>query len=273
MANLKNTIINDTQFLQLPKGTTAQRPLNPSFGMMRFNTTFSKVEFFDGEKWIFSSFLVDLDSLELFLDASDPISYPGSGNTWFDISGNGRNGTIINNVGFNSSLGEGSFVFSNSNHYIDLTSIAIPSIWNSNFTGIFWIRWTGTVTSGIFGFQGSPSNFHFEIRSPNAIRLRDRNMSDIVVSNVLTTNTWLQLSFTRTGDTYRVYVNGNQVGSRTQSPGNVTFNQNPTIGESHWPIGARPFAGAIATAQFYSKAFSAEDIQNNYEIFRNRFGV
>ncbi len=37
MASLKNTIINDTGFLQLPAGSTAQRPAG-STGMIRVNT-------------------------------------------------------------------------------------------------------------------------------------------------------------------------------------------------------------------------------------------
>jgi hypothetical protein len=43
MAQLKNTTISDTGFLQLPAGTTAQRP-TPAAGQIRFNTTNSKVE-------------------------------------------------------------------------------------------------------------------------------------------------------------------------------------------------------------------------------------
>ena len=34
------------------------------------------------------------DSLVLSLDAGDPASYPGSGTTWTDLTGNGRNGTL-----------------------------------------------------------------------------------------------------------------------------------------------------------------------------------
>ena len=37
MASLKNTIINDTGYLQLPAGSTAQRPTG-SAGMIRVNT-------------------------------------------------------------------------------------------------------------------------------------------------------------------------------------------------------------------------------------------
>ncbi len=51
MATLKNTTINDTGFIQLPAGTTAQRPASPTQGMSRYNTSFSKTEFYDGSTW------------------------------------------------------------------------------------------------------------------------------------------------------------------------------------------------------------------------------
>ena len=38
------------------------------------------------------------DGLKLYLDASNPVSYPGSGTTWFDLSGNNNNGTMVNGV-------------------------------------------------------------------------------------------------------------------------------------------------------------------------------
>lgn len=51
MATLKNTSISDTGFIGLPSGTTAQRPVTPSAGMIRFNTTTSKLEVYDGATW------------------------------------------------------------------------------------------------------------------------------------------------------------------------------------------------------------------------------
>ena len=52
MANLKNTSINDTGFLQLPSGTIAERPSNPLAGMIRYNSEENAVEFYDGLEWI-----------------------------------------------------------------------------------------------------------------------------------------------------------------------------------------------------------------------------
>ena len=52
MASLRNTIINDTGFLQLPAGSTAQRPAG-STGMIRVNTNTTPflLEIFQGSAW------------------------------------------------------------------------------------------------------------------------------------------------------------------------------------------------------------------------------
>lgn len=51
MADLKNTTINDTGFLNLPAGTTAQRPTSAEVGMIRYNTDLETVEGYDGVEW------------------------------------------------------------------------------------------------------------------------------------------------------------------------------------------------------------------------------
>lgn len=51
MATLKNLTINDTGFLRLPSGTTAQRPGSPLAGMIRYNTTLAANEVYNGTEW------------------------------------------------------------------------------------------------------------------------------------------------------------------------------------------------------------------------------
>ncbi|MDB4396062.1 LamG domain-containing protein [bacterium] len=45
------------------------------------------------------------DGLVLIADAGDPKSYPGSGSTWYDRSGNGNNGTLTNGASWSSENG------------------------------------------------------------------------------------------------------------------------------------------------------------------------
>ena len=50
------------------------------------------------------------NGLVLALDAANHKSYPGSGTTWFDLSGNSHDGTLTGGPTFNSDNG-GSIVF------------------------------------------------------------------------------------------------------------------------------------------------------------------
>ena len=45
-------VAGGTEALDLPVGTTAQRPAVPNTGMWRFNTTISGLEYYNGSSWI-----------------------------------------------------------------------------------------------------------------------------------------------------------------------------------------------------------------------------
>jgi hypothetical protein len=62
-------------------------------------------------------------SLVLALDAANPKSYPGSGTTWTDLSGNGNNGTLVNGVGYVGTNG-GALSFDGSNDYVEFGGTA-----------------------------------------------------------------------------------------------------------------------------------------------------
>ena len=51
MATLKNTTINDTGFITVAVGTTAQRPASPTAGMLRYNTTLGTLEQYNTTGW------------------------------------------------------------------------------------------------------------------------------------------------------------------------------------------------------------------------------
>lgn len=64
MAILKNTTVEDTGAIQLPIGTTAERPSNPTAGYVRYNSTLDVVESYDGTNWIYIP--------KSFMDGSTP---------------------------------------------------------------------------------------------------------------------------------------------------------------------------------------------------------
>lgn len=89
MATLKNTTINDTGYLQLPVGTTAERPVSPANGMMRYNTTTSVIETYNAGTWVnVTTATVDVEYLV--------VGGGGGGGAWSSYQGGaGGSGIVI----------------------------------------------------------------------------------------------------------------------------------------------------------------------------------
>ena len=60
---------DDTDFVKLPSGTTAQRPSSPVVGHFRFNTTLGKGEVYNGTAWL---------GMGIVPPSFSSIDYPGS---------------------------------------------------------------------------------------------------------------------------------------------------------------------------------------------------
>lgn len=82
--NVINNVTVNTVFtgdsITIPAGTTAERPASPTEGMLRFNTTFSKLEQYDGSVWatIDSPPVIIAVSTASFVNSTDTITITGS---------------------------------------------------------------------------------------------------------------------------------------------------------------------------------------------------
>ena len=45
-------VVGGTDYVQMPNGTTAQRPTSPAAGMTRFNSTTGLLEYYNGTTWV-----------------------------------------------------------------------------------------------------------------------------------------------------------------------------------------------------------------------------
>lgn len=75
------------------------------------------------------------DGLVLALDPSSLKSYAGTGASFYDLSGNSNNGTILNGAAYSTSL-SGYFTFDGSNDYVDVPHASSINI-SDNFTVSF----------------------------------------------------------------------------------------------------------------------------------------
>ena len=96
------------------------------------------------------------DGLVLYLDAGNEESYPGTGTTWKDLSGNGNDGTLTNGPTF-SGDNTGGITFDGSNDYVDCGDIDITS----SFTLSVWFKGNPTGHGNYCGILNKSNNNNF----------------------------------------------------------------------------------------------------------------
>lgn len=235
------------------------------------------------------------NGLVLALDAADKNSYPGSGTSWFDLSGNANNGTLTNGPTFNSGNG-GSIVFDGTNDYVAMTGNTFN--YSPGTTGELsletWVYSTGpfgsyapeniTAIGGIIsqGIFNSTTGWGLGVQrigtGPYTFAFQTRNIgTTITPTGSFTLNTWNHVvgTFTR-NDFSRLYINGNLVASVSSVPLNG-LTLTPSISDA--AIGRAgsggnfPAGGRVAVGKLYNRPLSATEVLQNYNATKTRFGL
>ena len=220
------------------------------------------------------------NGLVLYLDAANPLSYPGTGTTWRDLSGNNNSGSLVNGPTFNSVNG-GSIVFDGSNDYVEISPVNA----SSQFTLNFWIKCIQTGSVGNTNYSGIINKFNGIANQRNRFLLESNfrrfyfqpiigGVSYDIFSNLFSSiqNQISMCSLTYNGSLVTFYLNANNVGSSSLSGILDSSTSKPTIG---WGADSADyyFNGNIYTSQIYNRALSATEIQQNYNATKVRFGL
>ena len=91
------------------------------------------------------------DGLKLWLDASNPASYPGSGTTWYDLSGNSDNATLYGPILFE----DNALKFNGTNNSTYVMTTLKSNYIISDFTFSIWIKRIGDSSSPIGSYIGN----------------------------------------------------------------------------------------------------------------------
>ena len=220
------------------------------------------------------------NGLVLQLDAANVKSYPGSGTTWNDLSGNGRNGTLVNLPTFDN----GSFTFDGATQYVDLGATQFNT---ASGTISFWVKFTNTITSGYTGNQRPfGSNGDFELRWGGDTGDSNRYLSaDLGFSNTIpnvlysTTNTWfntkwynVSITWVSSSTSSAVYVDGvlERTGTTAATSTLIALTGTAYIARS---ASGGYLAGQIPLFQAYNRSLTATEIQQNFNALRGRYGI
>ena len=229
------------------------------------------------------------DGLVLALDAADRNSYPGSGTTWTDLSGNGTNGNLVNSPTFLTEYfgaisldGIDELInFSNSNNYYAETVI----VWAKSNTP----TWSGGGLGGGFGYLSSSRRKNGHVLHTNAgetsvnvfVMLTDADSnfnSYHYVGGIFPSNIEIphMYAYSTNGlDLHKGYLDGVAVAtSTTEISRDVnTVQRYWEVGSDDFPPQARNGNGTFYVVQKYNRQLTDTEIQQNFNSVRSRFGI
>jgi hypothetical protein len=281
MATLQNTTVGSTGAIQLPVGTTVQRPGSPAVGQMRYNSTFNTVEQYSStiSKWQYMTDVVRT-GLVIYFDGGEPSSYPGSGTTWTNFGGSAGNGTISGSYSY-TTVGGGGLTFNGTD-----TSVTVAYSAAMNFSAAqticIWMRPVTGATGArrnpynqAYGGSGTLThepdgsiNYYFGTNGGNAEPYVGRNSLFKVAENE---TAFITAARNQGSNIQRWYKNG--ILWNQQDAGGYTATGN---GSSNINIGsgyAGSFIGNIYTVMIYNVELTGAEVEQNYQAMRGRFGI
>ena len=258
---LRSLSKTDSSFLDL---------VNVHFGLNLSTATDAKNWLNASSRWTSWPGIVQ-SGLVLHLDASSKTSYPGTGTTWFDLSGQVNNGDFVNGPKFISSNG-GSIDFDGADDRISLGNKA--SLRPTSITHCAWVRGTQfTSWHGIISNMSSwGTGFSMQMGTIQNIALM---VSGIYLKTSYTPqlNTWYYVCGTHdsTNSLSTLYVNGAVENTLTHP---ISYNSNAVteIG-CFYTGGVLPFSGQISSILTYNRALTSQEILQNYNATKARFGL
>jgi len=290
MANLASLTYSGN--LKLPTGTTAQRPLSPESGYMRYNTDFKLPEYWTGQDWCTIPKIAE-NGLVLYLDAGLPASAPTgpNGTTWKNIAPN----PLIPDLNINSRVPDWTYSTDNGGVVRNTTirnggGIAIPlANWQKmQGTWEFWVKWNGTsYSNGLFinnnvntanvanwfwlGSWDTGNRFYF--------RMLDNAGGSLLEFDPLMTagapfhppSKWTQVvctwNFNGSYKYYKLYTNGatlTQQDTITWTITNANPNSEGSLFLGHNNVSGAQFCGDIGIVRSYNRPLSEQEIKNNF---------
>jgi hypothetical protein len=220
------------------------------------------------------------NGLVVAVDAANLKSYQSGSTIWYDKSGNGKNGTLINGPTYSSNNG-GVINFDGVNDTVDFgtgdTFFDLPS-----FTIDIWFQSRGTVPTtgtspGLFGFTygirssfGAANQISFGISSGSTFQYINATVSSSLRDDGL----WYNGVFQASPTTSYLYLNGVLVGSRA-----ATWLGNTIYPTNTWRLGrdnnnpTQFFTGSMASYKMYNRVLTQDEITQNYNATKGRFGL
>ena len=208
------------------------------------------------------------------LDAAIQGSYPKTGSTWFDISNNAKNATLINNITF-TPTNFGSLDINNEGDYFIFSDNNIINIQSGDsVTFNVWINIPSYVDYGNPGFWRTGTNFMIftNVSGRPWVRWGGNNILQPGSGYSVPLNTWVYITYVveSGGPGVYFYVNGELKHSNTHNTVAPSF----SITQLGYQQNILQYIlGKYGSVTFYNRALSSTEITQNFNALRGRYGI
>ena len=234
---------------------------------------------------LFHSPNIVTDGLILNLDAGNTKSYPGSGNTWTDLSKEKNHATISNfavgslNGGTLTANGATSSGFINASASLQPASITMEAMIKPLDNG-------GSFTSVISYPPNDDAHqspwmiyaiylTHAPWSGTGQLHTRIGGSGHYSAENVYEFGVWNHLVISFHNQAIKYYRDGVLKDTDTNSAATISYsgyeNQNVMIGVN--PSGTEDFEGEYSNIKLYNRALTDAEVAQNFEAIRGRFGL
>ena len=216
------------------------------------------------------------DGLVFNLDAGFVGSYPTTGTTWYDLSGNVNNGSLINGPAYTSSY-SGSIITDGVDDTIQvnysfstLSTITINFFANSSYNDQSMIWSLGSsgpdwyISAGAMGYNSYGGDTY--------------GLSATQISNLGLRNNWRLITMTYTQNSpvsnNKVYVNGIEQSTSQQAGTTNGMGFGNSINfASAFNNASYNLSATIGYISIYNRALTAAEVLQNYNALKGRYGL
>jgi hypothetical protein len=227
------------------------------------------------------------DGLVLYLDAANVKSYPGSGNNIHNLISdiNYPFMSLFGDTANYGSIGNGVVTLGGASNNTSAGTILrglgnLGSTLNSNFTSIGWQYRTSSKSGEILSYRQTSFRLSFDIVDTQMIFYQRESISPNTTNSTLVNvtnalNIWNYFALTRVDNEWNFYKNGKLIGTNTFIPTETLSGTAFHIGGA-WSDDdylSNCMNGYVGPTMHYTRALSAQEILQNYNSTKTRFGL
>ena len=224
-----------------------------------------------------------LNNLVLYYDPSNPSSYPGTGTTINDLSGNGLNGSM-SGITYTSPY----FTYNGTSSQIRVADNTLLEPGSGNWTMEVWVNQSvlgNDVVLGKFNNGGNATDVSYSVRTTNTTYYAQLGSgsgagSTLYVDSTLqvgTIGTWYQIVYVFTNiaaNTLQTFVNGTSIGTVSHNLASILNATTPLyIGSYNGGEFPQWFDGKIGITRLYNASLTSSQVLQNFNANKAKYGL